>query len=222
MFVRLSHRRYRRAPWLVLIAAIVMVISGCQVTAPVTAPPWDDNMGPGPITEPYPDVAPEVWANRGSVIRLEPLAEDLDPALADVVGQATRAVYASVFGLDGSPTEVSGSFFIPKGSPPARRMANRLAGSRDRGYGYELCAVHLPGPTGLFARRGRTGQEGVRGRPRRLPGPRDAGNSSVSRASDGRFQRHRCRPGTARDLSRYFGALVGTGRLSRRPGGVGG
>jgi hypothetical protein len=42
----------------------------------------------------------------------------LDPALVAEVSGAKRAVYASVYGLDGSRTEVSGSFFVPKGTPP--------------------------------------------------------------------------------------------------------
>ncbi|ULE33626.1 lipase family protein [Mycobacterium sp. IDR2000157661] len=96
-----------------------LVLSGCQVREPVTAPPWNENAGPAPITVPYPQVAPEVWAERGSVSLEEPLPDDLDPALVDAIGAGTRAVYASVYGVDGSPTEVSGAFFIPKGEPPA-------------------------------------------------------------------------------------------------------
>jgi Secretory lipase len=98
--------------------AAILVLSGCEVSEPGVAPPSNENMGEGPIAVPYPAVAPAVWANRGQVIREEPLPEDLDPELVKVVGQATRVVYASVYGLDGSPTEVSGSLFLPNGSPP--------------------------------------------------------------------------------------------------------
>lgn len=117
---RYGRRRSGRGnSWsVVILTAAVLAVGGCQVSEPVTAPPWDTNIGPGPIEVPYPAVAPEVWANRGSVITEEPLPKDLDPALRDVVAGATRAVYASVYGLDGSPTEVSGAFFLPKGSPP--------------------------------------------------------------------------------------------------------
>jgi hypothetical protein len=118
MFVK--YRRGRRHNYwpAVVFAVATLALSACQVSQPVTAPPWNANMDPGPVVVPYPDVAPDVWANRGSVIDKEPLPKDLDPALVDVVGQATRAVYASVYGIDGSATEVSGAFFIPKGSPP--------------------------------------------------------------------------------------------------------
>lgn len=103
---------------LVVLIATAFALSGCNAKPPSAAPPWDDNVGPGPITVPYPAIAPEVWANRGHLIDTEPLPEDLDPKLAAVVATATRGIYASVYGLDGSPTEVSGAFFIPKGDPP--------------------------------------------------------------------------------------------------------
>lgn len=100
------------------LAVVMLAIAGCQVRESVTAPPLNESLGPPLAAVPLPDVAPEVWANRGTVIRQEPLAAGFDPAVLSEVGEATRAVYASTFGLDGSPTEVSGSFFVPKGSPP--------------------------------------------------------------------------------------------------------
>jgi Secretory lipase len=111
--------RGRRSFWhLVFLASAVVALGGCQVREPVTAPPWDTNAEQGPIETPYPAIAPKAWGNRGSVIIQEPLPEEMDPALRDLVAGATRAVYASVYGLDGSPTEVSGAFFLPKGTPP--------------------------------------------------------------------------------------------------------
>ncbi|MEO3761522.1 lipase family protein [Mycobacterium sp. B14F4] len=98
---------------------IALLVGACQTRAPVAAPPWNDDMAPGPITTPLPVIAPDVWADRGSVIREEPLPDDLDRALIGAMGAGTRAVYASVYGLDGSATEVSGAFFVPKGAPPA-------------------------------------------------------------------------------------------------------
>jgi hypothetical protein len=114
-----GRRNGRGGFWpVVLFAAVTLALAGCQVHEPVTAPPWDDHMAPGPIAVPDPTIAPGVWANRGHVIREEPLPEGLDPALVADVAVAKRAVYASVYGIDGSPTQVSGSFFLPKGAPP--------------------------------------------------------------------------------------------------------
>ena len=35
-----------------------------------------------------------------------------------VLGEAWRAVYTSVSGVDGGIREVSGAFFVPRGTPP--------------------------------------------------------------------------------------------------------
>jgi pimeloyl-ACP methyl ester carboxylesterase len=66
---------------------------------------------------PLPDVAADVWQSRGHVVHQEPY----DPPLEDrdaVLGQAWRAVYTSVSGVDGGRREVSGAFFVPRGTPP--------------------------------------------------------------------------------------------------------
>jgi hypothetical protein len=70
-----------------------------------------------PIVVPLPDVAADVWQSRGHVVHQEPY----DPPLEDrdaVLGQAWRAVYTSVSGVDGGIREVSGVFFVPSGTPP--------------------------------------------------------------------------------------------------------
>jgi hypothetical protein len=70
-----------------------------------------------PIVVPLPDVAADVWQSRGHVVHQEPY----DPPLEDrdaVLGQAWRAVYTSVSGVDGGRREVSGAFFVPRGTPP--------------------------------------------------------------------------------------------------------
>jgi dienelactone hydrolase len=70
-----------------------------------------------PIVVPLPDVATDVWQSRGHVVHQEPY----DPPLEDrdsVLGQAWRAVYTSVSGVDGGRREVSGAFFVPRGTPP--------------------------------------------------------------------------------------------------------
>jgi hypothetical protein len=71
-----------------------------------------------PIVVPLPDVAGDVWEGRGHVVSQEPFddapVEDRDA----VLGQAWRAVYTSVSGVDGGRREVSGAFFLPSGTPP--------------------------------------------------------------------------------------------------------
>ncbi|MFG1931664.1 lipase family protein [Mycobacterium sp. NPDC048908] len=71
-----------------------------------------------PILVALPDVATDVWQSRGQVVHEEPYD---DPPLEDrdaVLGQAWRAVYTSVSGVDGGSREVSGAFFVPRGTPP--------------------------------------------------------------------------------------------------------
>jgi dienelactone hydrolase len=70
-----------------------------------------------PLVLPLPEVAGDVWDSRGHVVHQEPY----DPPLDDrdtVLGQAWRAVYTSVSGVDGGSREVSGAFFVPRGTPP--------------------------------------------------------------------------------------------------------
>jgi pimeloyl-ACP methyl ester carboxylesterase len=67
---------------------------------------------------PLPVVATDVWTSRGHLVHQEPYP---DPPLDDrdnVLGEAWRAVYRSVSGLDGGMREVSGAFFVPRGTPP--------------------------------------------------------------------------------------------------------
>jgi dienelactone hydrolase len=71
-----------------------------------------------PIVVPLPEVAGDVWKSRGHVVHQEPY---VDPPLEDrdsVLGKAWRAVYTSVSGVDGGIREVSGAFFVPRGTPP--------------------------------------------------------------------------------------------------------
>jgi secretory lipase len=70
-----------------------------------------------PIVVPLPHIAGNVWQGRGHVVQKVPY----DPPLADsdsVIGEQWRAVYMSTSGVDGGPREVSGAFFVPRGTPP--------------------------------------------------------------------------------------------------------
>lgn len=65
-----------------------------------------------------PDIAADVWTSRGHVVVREPFD---NPAITDSdaeLGEAWRAVYTSVSGVDGGMREVSGAFFVPRGTPP--------------------------------------------------------------------------------------------------------
>src|SRR5436305_11858913 len=73
-----------------------------SMTWPVQLPSAPDA---APIVLPLPEVASDVWETRGDVVHQEPY----DPPLEDpdsVLGQAWRAVYTSVSGLNGGRSEV--------------------------------------------------------------------------------------------------------------------
>ena len=92
------------------LAALALVVSGCQETTFTVD-------APEPIIVPMPTVDPAAWDARGSVISDEPL--NVRSEVTDQASEVRHATYRSVSGITGQGTEVSGSFFIPKGSPPA-------------------------------------------------------------------------------------------------------
>lgn len=73
----------------------------------------------GSLADPLPSTAPSITADtlqmRGQLVEQSEQAFD-DPD--HLIGQARRAVYKSVSGLDGTVRDVSGAFFLPAGSPP--------------------------------------------------------------------------------------------------------
>lgn len=70
-----------------------------------------------PIAVPLPNVAQDVWAIRGQVVRQDDFAGPLEDPQS-VIGGSWRAVYNSVSGVDGGVRRVSGAFFVPRGNPP--------------------------------------------------------------------------------------------------------
>jgi hypothetical protein len=72
---------------------------------------------PEPIGRPLPYIEPAAWEAKGTIVESEPLV-GLDPDALAKVGGARKAVYRSVSAIDGQGTEVSGTFFVPKGDPP--------------------------------------------------------------------------------------------------------
>jgi pimeloyl-ACP methyl ester carboxylesterase len=98
----------RRLAIATLILVPLLTLVGCAGSVPP----------PAPIVATLPDVPAEVWESRGQLVHQESFD---DPPLGDpdtVLGQAWKAVYRSVSGVDGGMREISGSFFIPSGSPP--------------------------------------------------------------------------------------------------------
>jgi pimeloyl-ACP methyl ester carboxylesterase len=93
----------------VLMAVTVIVISAACSSAQPRAIPE-------PIGKPLPAIDPAAWNARGTIVQSEPLNLESD-ALAQV-GEARKAVYRSVSAYNGAGTEVSGTFFVPKGDPP--------------------------------------------------------------------------------------------------------
>lgn len=71
-----------------------------------------------PIPLPMPDVAADDWQSRGRVISLESYPDAPLTERDSVLGEAWRAVYTSVSGVDGGMRPVSGAFFVPRGDPP--------------------------------------------------------------------------------------------------------
>lgn len=71
-----------------------------------------------PIVMPTPDIAEDVWQRRGQVLHREAYDDAPLKDRGSVVGEAWRAVYASVSGTDGQSREISGAFFVPSGVPP--------------------------------------------------------------------------------------------------------
>ncbi|MCZ0730102.1 alpha/beta fold hydrolase [Mycolicibacterium iranicum] len=70
-----------------------------------------------PIVAPLPAVTGEVWNRRGRVVaeeRYEPVGAGPESA----IGQAWKATYTSVSGVDGGAREVTGLFSVPEGTPP--------------------------------------------------------------------------------------------------------
>ena len=109
--VRFAERSWRLALAILLFLFLPLSASTTWAARLPSAP------AAAPIVLPLPDVAGDVWQSRGHVVHQEPY----DPPLEDrdaVLGQAWRAVYTSVSGVDGGRREVSGAFFVPSGTPP--------------------------------------------------------------------------------------------------------
>ena len=71
-----------------------------------------------PITMPLGTFPPEVWEARGQIVIDSPI-DGIDADIVQAAGGVTRAVYRSVSFTGNQGSEVSGTFFIPPGTPPS-------------------------------------------------------------------------------------------------------
>src|SRR6476646_1366593 len=106
----------RRAPkiWrsMVIACSVLLVATACtQFGRPRAIPE--------PIGRPLPYIEPAAWDAKGTIVSSEPLVlAGADPEALASIGDARKAVYRSVSAYNGQGTEVSGTFFVPKGDPP--------------------------------------------------------------------------------------------------------
>src|SRR5262245_42742639 len=108
--------RFAELSWRLALATLLLLGLSALTTCTARLP---SAPAAAPIEVPLPDVAHDVWKSRGHVVH----QELYDPPLEDrdaVLGQAWRAVYTSVSGVDGGIREVSGAFFVPSGTPPEK------------------------------------------------------------------------------------------------------
>jgi len=99
-----------------LAAAILAVLAVGAVSCAQDPTTSGGNTTPIAVDRPLPQLAPDAWANRGQIVRAQPFELDGDPQ--HHVGGGQRVIYRSVSAYDGKATEVSGTVFVPKGSPP--------------------------------------------------------------------------------------------------------
>ena len=95
--------RFVKSGWRLALATLLFLPMLALATCEPQLPSVPDA---APIVVPLPDVAADVWESRGHVVHLEPY--NYPPLDGDsVLGEAWRAVYTSVSGVDGGIREVS-------------------------------------------------------------------------------------------------------------------
>lgn len=102
-------------------AAAVGLLVAAQLLAACQSSHAEKDMAAGielPLPTAVPVSSPDVLAARGNIVEQSDVAHTYAD-LSGVIGQARRAVYRSVSGVDGRAREVSGVFFLPDRNPPA-------------------------------------------------------------------------------------------------------
>jgi dienelactone hydrolase len=105
-------RRALRGIVLLMVVTAVAALIGACGAEPKSAK--DQTLTPMP--PPMPTIAPDVWDAKGTVISDDPV--NVIPEVAAQMGDGRRAVYRSVSGITGAATEVTGTFYVPKGDAP--------------------------------------------------------------------------------------------------------
>jgi pimeloyl-ACP methyl ester carboxylesterase len=108
--------RFAGLSWRLALATLLLLALSASTSCAARLP---SAPAAAPIVVPLPHIAADVWGSRGHVVSKEPYD---DPPLEDrdsILGKAWRAVYTSVSGVDGGRRQVSGAFFVPRGTPPA-------------------------------------------------------------------------------------------------------
>ncbi|WP_169590905.1 lipase family protein [Antrihabitans stalactiti] len=91
----------------IVLGALIVLVTACSGT---------DSKPRLELSTPLPAIAANVLAQRGTIVESKP-AQLPDDVMAKI-GQASTVVYRSVSGYDGKASEVAGTVFVPKGSPP--------------------------------------------------------------------------------------------------------
>ena len=97
------------------------VVAGALLLGSCAAIPDEQGAGVPPLTplpRPVVTLSAVLTAERGEILGRQDILSSVDPTIAAQASVALRSRYRSANGLTGAPTEVSGSFFVPKGSPP--------------------------------------------------------------------------------------------------------
>lgn len=95
---------------------ILLILTFCKLMS--LPPPLPSASAEAPVVAPLPHISGEVWDSRGQVVHQEPYVDARMEDRGSVLGQAWRAVYVSVSGIDGGRREISGAFFVPAGPVP--------------------------------------------------------------------------------------------------------
>jgi Secretory lipase len=103
-----------RARGLALLSTILIaVVAACSSASPETAAPPPPNR-----VQPIPTIAHEVRELRGTIVTSSQ-ASALSAPLTAAGATEYEVVYRSVSGIDGTERDVSGTVFVPPGTPPA-------------------------------------------------------------------------------------------------------
>ena len=142
--------------------------------------------------------------------------DSIDADVLAEAGGAKKEFYFSVSGVDGTTSEVTGTFFVPRGTPPADGWPVISLAHGTTGLNTGCGPSAQPDLRGYAPSVGALLSAGVRHRADRLSGP-----PSVPRTADCRLQCHRRRSRVAKYFSGRIVEVAGLRRIAGRSGGMG-